>query len=297
MHYNFMLGMDKADAMAADGNWLLPPGDPLVEATRRFRPMPHAFAGYAGPWIENCYFQHFLRRQESPETTARRYLPIFWTDLQVDHRERLEDLEAFLHTLDRSQPYYTVLQSSNGLGVRVPEGLDLKVFAAGCSVPGGTVIPLLKAPYAVSESREPKAIEVSFAGTVIPANDYACVRTRLVELVAATSGWITYCGPEWEAVVASSKFSLCPRGHGPTSFRLAESISLDSVPVVVWKDELLLPYPDLDWSTFAVVVEASDIPKLPGILRAADWAALHAGLQAVKERFTYEYVVRYIAGS
>ena len=34
-----------------------------------------------------------------------------------------------------------------------------------------------------------------------------------------------------------SLFSLCPRGYGPTSFRLYESIQLGSIPVYIAEDD------------------------------------------------------------
>ena len=47
-------------------------------------------------------------------------------------------------------------------------------------------------------------------------------------------------------VVARSKFVLCPRGHGPSSFRLYETLAAGRVPVVI-SDQWLAP-PDVCWS-------------------------------------------------
>ncbi len=33
-------------------------------------------------------------------------------------------------------------------------------------------------------------------------------------------------GPEWPATVAASRFTLCPRGNGRTSFRLFEALQI-----------------------------------------------------------------------
>ena len=47
----------------------------------------------------------------------------------------------------------------------------------------------------------------------------------------------------------SCRFSLCPRGFGRTSFRLAETVGAGRVPVFVYSDQLWVPYRDL-YSTF-----------------------------------------------
>ena len=42
-----------------------------------------------------------------------------------------------------------------------------------------------------------------------------------------------------------------PRGYGPTSFRLYESIEMQSIPIYI-SDEFILPYSNIiDWENFA----------------------------------------------
>jgi hypothetical protein len=50
-----------------------------------------------------------------------------------------------------------------------------------------------------------------------------------------------------------ARFALCPRGYGPTSYRLYEAIRCGVVPVYV-SDRHWLPWPDvLDWDWLAIV--------------------------------------------
>ena len=66
-------------------------------------------------------------------------------------------------------------------------------------------------------------------------------------------------------VMAESKFSLCPRGCGLSSYRLFESMSLGVAPVIIadgWR-----PVSGVDWS-FALFVRESDIRNLEKIVRA-----------------------------
>ena len=64
-------------------------------------------------------------------------------------------------------------------------------------------------------------------------------------------------------LISESYFSLCPRGYGPTSFRLYESISLGSVPIYI-SDDFFLPFKELiDWENLAVLIKPKEIKKIP----------------------------------
>ena len=67
--------------------------------------------------------------------------------------------------------------------------------------------------------------------------------------------------------MAQSQFILCPRGIGPASLRLFESMEAARVPVII-SDDWVEP-PQVDWS-FAVRVAESDIEQIPGILANLD---------------------------
>src|ERR1043166_9666007 len=65
--------------------------------------------------------------------------------------------------------------------------------------------------------------------------------------------------------ILDAKFSLCPRGNGPASYRVQESMALGRAPVII-SDEWV-PVADLDWERFAIFVAEESIPYLPAILR------------------------------
>ena len=65
--------------------------------------------------------------------------------------------------------------------------------------------------------------------------------------------------------ILDAKFSLCPRGNGPASYRLQESLALGRAPVIISDD--WVPVSDLDWSRFAIFVREKEISNLPAILR------------------------------
>lgn len=65
--------------------------------------------------------------------------------------------------------------------------------------------------------------------------------------------------------ILDAKFSLCPRGNAPASFRVQESLALGRAPVIISND--WMPVADLDWERFAILVPENSLPDLPAILR------------------------------
>jgi hypothetical protein len=65
--------------------------------------------------------------------------------------------------------------------------------------------------------------------------------------------------------ILDAKFSLCPRGNGPASYRLQESLALGRAPVII--SDHWVPCADLDWDRFAIFVAENSLPELPAILR------------------------------
>ena len=62
----------------------------------------------------------------------------------------------------------------------------------------------------------------------------------------------------------NSIFSLCPRGFGPTSFRLYEAIQMGTIPVyIAEKNEHILPFANkIDWKKLCVIANISDLKSL-----------------------------------
>jgi len=69
-------------------------------------------------------------------------------------------------------------------------------------------------------------------------------------------------------MVQRSKFILCPRGHGASSFRLYEALSAGRVPVVV-SDQWLVP-PRVDWDRGIIRVPEGSAHLIPEILEQAE---------------------------
>jgi len=81
---------------------------------------------------------------------------------------------------------------------------------------------------------------------------------------------------DYTTTIQRSKFVLCPRGHGPSSFRLYETLAAGRVPVVI-SDHWLAP-PRIDWEACLVRVGERDVVRVPQLLaeREADWPRMAA---------------------
>jgi hypothetical protein len=38
----------------------------------------------------------------------------------------------------------------------------------------------------------------------------------------------------WQRFIQDSEFHLCPRGYGPTSYRLYECLQAETIPIYIW---------------------------------------------------------------
>ena len=103
----------------------------------------------------------------------------------------------------------------------------------------------------------------------------------------------------FEKLIKESYFSICPRGYGPTSFRLYESIQMGTVPIYI-SDKFFLPYIEfLDWSEFAILLKSRKISSLPrklnNLIESGEYFRLKDGLDKVSEKyFNFLYMSKYI---
>lgn len=97
-------------------------------------------------------------------------------------------------------------------------------------------------------------------------------------------------------VLAASKFVLCPRGIGPSSWRLFETMRCGRVPVIVsdeWK-----PPPGLAWGDISVRVSERDIATIPSLLERLEPRAAAMGdaaREAWRANFSLEGAFTWVA--
>ena len=99
-------------------------------------------------------------------------------------------------------------------------------------------------------------------------------------------------------LIDRSKFVLCPRGHGRSSFRLYETLCAGRVPVVV-SDGWLRP-PLVDWAGCVIEVAEGRIRHIPRLLEEAEvrWPAMvAAGANLLDEHFSRSRLWHFYATS
>ena len=85
---------------------------------------------------------------------------------------------------------------------------------------------------------------------------------------------------EFHHVMKESFFVLCPRGIGPCSYRLFETMQLGRVPVII--SDQWVEIPDIEWNKISIRVEEGMVQQLPEILNERKKDAIEMGKNARK---------------
>ena len=119
------------------------------------------------------------------------------------------------------------------------------------------------------------------------------LRARLLKLSAPDAllidtgeqrGWLLHDAEKvayerrYREACLDSQFVLCPRGSGPSSYRLYEAMQLGRAPVVV--SDAWVPHDGPSWSECVVRVREANVPDIPAILRERAGEAARMGERA-----------------
>lgn len=133
------------------------------------------------------------------------------------------------------------------------------------------------------DARRPKWL-FSFVGNVNTAPD---VRARVLALqhprafLRNRSSGLRDDDLDYVETLRESKFVLCPKGLGPTSWRFYETMMAARVPVIV--SDRWVPSRDLDWPAFSLRVSESDVDSIPRLCEAHEDLAEEMGRRAREE--------------
>ena len=252
----------------------------IIKDTKIFRPKPMypTYPPYhEGLYIEDYFFDYFVKNNIN---TDRIYLPIFWTSCYNNEwhaKIKSPDIQSYLNTLDPDLKYFTICQHE-----RAPEEILPKntiVFSASGKIHQNNKsnnhvsVPLLCSKIKKPNKDRKRDIFCSFVG----ANTHQ-IRVKLSEKLKDDNNYHFEMNP-WELNVSKEKennfiditersiFTLCPRGDGPTSFRLYEAMQLGSIPVYVYDSTKWIPYEnELNWLDLCVFVNENEIPHIKDIL-------------------------------
>lgn len=140
--------------------------------------------------------------------------------------------------------------------------------------------PYLRVPFEFDYSThgdidqsDPPADELlfSFVGRV----ETASVRARLLQLshpravlIDASIPGQSLASMAYRHLLARSRFVLCPRGYGSSSFRLFETLRAGRIPVIV-SDEWI-PCSGPSWPSFSLTIREDQVGFVPEILEEKD---------------------------
>tara|TARA_X000000950_G_scaffold289530_1_gene414919 strand:- start:49212 stop:50099 length:888 start_codon:yes stop_codon:yes gene_type:complete len=258
--------------------------------------------------IEGYFYNYYINEEINTELT---YLPIQWTNYLVKNKygKDIEMLKSFINSLDfKNNKFFTITQYDGGPLVNLNNTI---VFSCSgmFNTPKNNNLSYINIPL-LTEKQTPnfmsrKKIKVGYLGR----NTHK-IREELLKIYQHLDGYelINYFGTSaskkdnklFRKLTSKSIFTLCPRGYGPTSFRLYESINLGSIPIYI-SDDFILPFQDkIDWDKLALLIKLEDIDsihkKVEKILNNNKHIEmLNYGKECNIKYFNMEYTSNYIS--
>lgn len=233
--------------------------------------------------FERWFLENFYPRK----STARTYLPILWTAYYCTHKYgndplAIERLQKFISELPKI-PYYTICQYDDGI-LNDLSGHDIFVFSMS-GRPMDYPLPLVAQPLPYRPAVT-KDIFCNFIGR----NTHP-IRKELFNITSSRFyiSQKNHKPVQFADILNRSIFTLCPRGYGPTSFRIQEALQFNSIPVYI-SDKFIIPHA-LPFSEYGVLIRPDQVKDLPKILKDVDTSKF---TNPYKTHFTYESVQRSI---
>jgi hypothetical protein len=237
----------------------------IIEDCSVFRPHP-TYGIYPpyhnGLYLEDRFFETYMNSEKKPENKF--YIPIFWTTVYLQH---IGNIQSYLDSLNPDLEYFTISQHDDAVIERLPK--NTTVYSAGGNR-GDVPIPLVCSEISeiyVKKDTD-KDIFASFIGSLTHPIRETLTHTYNGDndFLIKAKGWNPNVPKqEYEyffEMTKRSKFTLCPRGYGKTSFRLYETFQLNSVPVYV-SDEFWLPFTNkINWEEICVLIKTHEIGSL-----------------------------------
>src|SRR6185295_475378 len=94
---------------------------------------------------------------------------------------------------------------------------------------------------------------------------------------------------KYARALCDTKFVLCPRGLGASSFRVFECLKAARIPVIISDDWVLPSGPD--WNSFSIRVSEKNVEQIPKIVRESEVFAIdmsRKAWQAYRDWFSRE---------
>lgn len=272
----------------------------MLEITKSLRPkslIPPYPNYHIGEYFEEFFFTRFVNEYKNIEINGFKYIPIFWTNCYTNKvfASSNYEIQKVLDLLDDNEKYFTISQHDDCVNEKLPK--NTLIFSMGGNKTGKNItpIPLICSP--LTSTNVQKNIKISFVGSLTHP-----IRNKLYnfykndeDFVFHTKNWEIKSDisdiEKFKNITNRSFFTLSPRGYGKTSFRLYESLQLNSTPIYV-SDEHWLPWQDeIDWSEFCVLIDEKDMSNIKNIVNSKDHELMNKYKNKIyNEYFTYEGV-------
>jgi hypothetical protein len=230
------------------------------------------------PMIEEKFLKYFSKNYGSIKSDLI-YIPIQWTAYHLlnNYGENLELLNGFISDVFEKfsgEKFFTFVQYDGGTLVELN---NCRIFACSGSFASKIgknssyePIPLYSDPHRVWKQKK-KSYKAVFMGRI--THD---IRKKMLNSLSGIEGFKLQTIESnkidksdvriFKNLISKSIFGLCPRGYGPTSFRLYETIQLGSIPIII-SDDFWLPFKDqIKWSDLALLVSPKNIDNIPSLV-------------------------------
>jgi hypothetical protein len=249
------------------------------------------------------YFYEYMCRNHINNDIYNKYIPVFWTELQISHYNK-DKLQNIMKNWDIHNKYFTIVQHDDGINVQLHNNITIYGLGGNGNVP----LPLTyDNPELFNRYKNnQKTIFCSFIGSIT----HHCRQIMIDNLknkdgiVIMTDNWTNQIDKQKQDrfldITSKSRFTLCPRGYGKTSFRLYEALKLNSIPIYVY-DDCFLPYTEIiDWNKMAVIIHINDINNLYDKIKSITDEQINEMLEYYRKYeflFTYEGMSNYVVSN
>lgn len=250
----------------------------MIDVPKQFQPKINVVY----PPNNHCEFERWFFEDHlyTYREITREYLPVFWTGYYVNNnygqdKSALHRLQEYLNSLDTSKKYFSIIQYDDAILNDVSH-LDLYQF--NMSKPYDYPLPLIGQPHPYVFN-EPKKYLANFVGNITHP-----IREHAKTLKGKEGYYISFDRHEPEAycrIIAQSHFTLCYRGYGLNSFRIAEALQYGSTPIYI-SDEFIQPH-NISFEQYGIKVKAEELGKLEFKLRGTELKR-----RIYQEAYTYE---------
>jgi hypothetical protein len=215
----------------------------------------------------------FLNNFKDNKKIKRIYLPILWTEYYINNNYGKGDisyLQNYLDSLDRTKKYFTIIQYDDCI-LNDLKDLDIIIFSQGgfgkyekkCYP-----IPLNCYIKTNNDKEENKQFLMSFVGSI---KNRHIIREELYENLINKNDCFLSENLGYEKfvdILKKSKFSLCPRGYGQTSYRIFESLYFKTIPIYIYDIPHVPFQKEFPFEKYGILIHKENINNIYDIINS-----------------------------